>query len=290
MQHKPMKNKYTAALFAFFFGWAGAHRFYLNQKGLGMMYLGATILGWMIPQLLILRAIPFMLGLIDGISLLFQNEEEFDYKYNQGERPEQRGRAQRNYRRTTRRSTGRNVPVEPDYRRRKPQDNRPKRQSRPSHKREQLKKSTVQKNNPFKLSGIKKFKEYDIEGAIEDFNRALGISPNDVSLHFNLACSYALNEDADKSYHHLSKAVSLGFNDFSKIKTHEALAFLRIHPQWDTFQTNGYKMTPQLDAPKEDNLLEDDQLLTQLNKLSELRKKGLISEAEFLIEKEKLMK
>ena len=36
-------------------------------------------------------------------------------------------------------------------------------------------------------------------------------------------------------------------------------------------------------------VLDDDILLSQLNKLAELRKKGLISEEEFAIEKEKLI-
>ena len=42
------------------------------------------------------------------------------------------------------------------------------------------------KANPFKTSGIKKYKDYDLEGAIEDFSRGLDINQNDVALHFNI--------------------------------------------------------------------------------------------------------
>ncbi len=148
--------------------------------------------------------------------------------------------------------------------------------------------------NPYKQSGIKKYKDFDLKAAIEDFNKGLEIEPNDVALHFNLACAYSLTEKADKAYYHLDQAVKNGFKDFNKIKTHDDLAYVRIQPEFEAFENNGFQVveeseTPQLEAPKQD-LLQDDLLLSQLNRLQELKDKGLITEKEYSIEKQKLMR
>jgi len=145
--------------------------------------------------------------------------------------------------------------------------------------------------NPYKQSGIKKYKDFDLEAAIEDFKKGLEIDPNDISLNFNIACAYSLTEQVDLAYQHLSKAVENGFKDFEKIKTHDDLAYVRIQPQFEEFETNGFRLIEQLqlDAPKED-LLSDDLLLSQLKRLAELKEKGLITEKEFDIEKRKLMR
>ncbi|HUR30919.1 MAG TPA: hypothetical protein VMZ69_05775, partial [Saprospiraceae bacterium] len=148
--------------------------------------------------------------------------------------------------------------------------------------------------NPYKVSGIKKYKEFDLEGAIEDFKKGLEIHPKDISLHFNLACAYSLTEQVDKAYAHLDKAVNLGFNDFEKIKTHDDLAYVRIQDRFEDFQHNGYRFQaanvvepPKVKEVKEETI-QDDMLLSQLKRLSELRDRGLLSEQEFIIEKKKL--
>ena len=95
---------------------------------------------------------------------------------------------------------------------------------------------------------------------------------------------------------HIDRAVSLGFNDFEKLKTHDDLAFVRIQDRFEDFQKNGYRLelpatmpdnveTPEI--PKEETI-QDDVLLAQLKRLSELRDRGLLSEQEFIIEKRKL--
>lgn len=145
--------------------------------------------------------------------------------------------------------------------------------------------------NPYKISGIRKYKDFELEDAIEDFIKGLEINPKDVSLHFNIACAYSLTEQVDKAYHHLDKAVEFGFKDFEKIKVHDDLAFVRIQPRFDAFVESNYrlKQTPKLEAPKE-NLLDDDLLLSQLKRLEGLKNKGLLTEIEFLAEKNKLMR
>ena len=254
-----MRNKTAAGLFALFLGWAGIHRFYLGQVGLGILYFVLMFFG-----------ISFILGLIDAIVFLTMDEQAFDRKYNQKQ------------------------PATQGYQRN---------QGYPQHNRRQTKTSgnpryqntNREPSNPYKISGIKKHKEFDLEGAIADFNKGLEIEPGDIFLHFNLACAYSLTEQVDKAYAHLDKAVALGFTDFEKIKSHDDLAYVRIQDRWEEFKQNGFRLElPDTIAPAKEEeiekgtLVQGDVLLAQLKRLSELRDRGLLSEQEFLIEKKKL--
>ncbi len=149
-------------------------------------------------------------------------------------------------------------------------------------------KTRVPKSNPYKTSGVKKFKDYDYEGAIEDFKKALQINSEDISVHFNLACSYSLTEDKKQALYHLDKAVALGFKDFERIKSHDALAYLRIQDEFEAFQQNNYRLTGNQSKTME-NSGENSELLEQLQKLAELREKGLLTEEEFVLQKKKLL-
>ncbi len=152
----------------------------------------------------------------------------------------------------------------------------------------------IAKSEPFKNSGIKKFKDYDYDGAIVDFVKALEINHKDIATHFNIACAYSLTEDKDKAFYHLSEAVKNGFNDVEKIKTHDALAFLRIQDEFDDFAENGYQLTenkqevPPTITPDDPPITGD--LLEQLKQLGELRDRGLLTQEEFLLQKEKLLR
>lgn len=271
-----MKDKTTAALLALFLGAFGVHRFYLRQPGLGILYIFLSFM----PLFFLRLPVSALLGIIDSIVLFSMDEKEFDRRYNEGPGGREYDRYQR--RRTQRRDYQR-----PSYSNRR----------RSTQARESQRKSTSTRVpertrvNPYKQSGIKKYKDFDLDGAIEDFTKGLEINPKDIALHFNIACAYSLTEQVDKAYFHIDKAVQLGFKDFDKIKTHDDLAYVRIQPQFDAFVENGFRLekTPQLDAPKE-NLLDDDALLSQLKRLEELKNKGLLTENEFLAEKNKLMR
>ncbi len=154
--------------------------------------------------------------------------------------------------------------------------------------RKQRKPRASSKANPYKNSGVKKFKDYDYEGAIADFEKALQINEDDISVHFNLACAYSLMEDKNKSMYHLDNAVALGFKDFEKIKTHDALAYLRIQDEFEAFQENNYRLSGN-QAKKMENPSQNTELLEQLQKLAELRQKGLLTEEEFVLQKRKLL-
>jgi TM2 domain-containing membrane protein YozV len=259
-----MKNKTTAGIFALFLGWAGIHRFYLGQVGLGILYFFLMFIG-----------VSFVLGLIDAIVLLTMDEAEFNRKYNS-----RQAEGYRNY--------GRN---RPGYNEQMGGSRRG--QAPPIPRNNQT--SSRELQNPYKVNGIKKYKEFDLEGAIEDFKKGLEINPKDISLHFNIACAYSLTEKVDLAYTHLDKAVSLGFNDFEKIKTHDDLAYVRIQDRYEEFKNNGFRIPGKTalesnnipEIPKEEQV-HDDILLAQLKRLAELRDRGLLSEQEFAIEKKKL--
>ena len=144
---------------------------------------------------------------------------------------------------------------------------------------------------------MQKYKDFDLDEAIVDFNKALKIAEKDPELHFYLAATHSLSENKEKAYKHLALAVEYGLKDPDKIDSYEDLAFVRIQDEYDSFKANGFKYpesTPaegpkQKEIEKSEEVLEDDILLSQLNKLDELRKRGLISNEEFTIEKEKLI-
>lgn len=64
------RNKVVAALLAFFLGAFGAHKFYLGQVGLGILYL---IFCWTI--------IPAIIAFVETFLLLAMDEEKFQRKY-----------------------------------------------------------------------------------------------------------------------------------------------------------------------------------------------------------------
>lgn len=66
-----MKNKYVAAVLAFFLGWAGGHKFYLNMPIWGVVYL---LFSW--------TGIPAFISFIEFIVLLATPQETFDARHN----------------------------------------------------------------------------------------------------------------------------------------------------------------------------------------------------------------
>ena len=66
-----MKDKNIAAMLAFFFGWMGAHKFYLGQIGSGVVYLAFS---W--------TAIPLFISFIEFIILAVMDRDEFHRRFN----------------------------------------------------------------------------------------------------------------------------------------------------------------------------------------------------------------
>lgn len=273
-----MKDKNIAAVLSLFLGTLGVHRFYLGQIGLGIVYI-----------LLAATTISFWLSLIDAVAFLAMDRDNFDLKYNR-RHVELRRKGGADFDRATRRpnATTRPTTVTPRA---------PRRQRTGAETRNTQRRKPGVRNNPKKMEGIQKYKDFDYRGAVTDFQEALTVDPSDVTIHFNIACAYSLLEQADKAFFHLDKAVALGFRSLEKIKEHDALAYLRIQDEFEVFEQNKYRLAPEKlvdarekEAEKESDLLQSKpNLLDQLNKLAELRQKGLLTEKEFAEHKRKLM-
>lgn len=254
---KKMKDKTTAAILAIFLGTFGVHRFYTNQRGLGITYLVLFLLSCGI--------LTSILGLIDGVLWLVMSNEEFNRKFNaeylrQEVHVHVHGKQSENIiinTQGTRQQTAKRPKPVP-------------------------KKQTVREkrpvNNPHKITGVQRFKEYDYKGALESFQKSLAIQPNDIATHFNLGCCYSMEEDIEQSLYHLDKAVKLGFKDFDKIQHHDALAFLRSHDIFLKFVDNNYQYNnpKALDKPKKDILNDEPTEILDLN--SPVKEKVIITE------------
>jgi len=251
------KNRTNAALLALFFGSVGAHWFYLGKRQMGILY---AVFFW--------TGIPAILGLISAISWLEMDDLTFNQRYL----------------------------IDDDYYISKsaaPKTNRP---VLPQYSDHGVKSPLSLKKDRKKISaliqeGKKLFIEYDLPGAIENFQKALQLDEKNAAIHFNLACAYSLSEKTERSLYHLEQAVGNGFDDFDKIKTHDALAYLRIQPEFNTFESKNLNITTQKQVdPENSNLLDSTpNLLEQLKKLQSMRKSGRISEEDFQNEKRKLL-
>lgn len=144
----------------------------------------------------------------------------------------------------------------------------------------------IPKSNPYKKVGIEKYKEYDFPAAIENFNNALVLNPNDIVTHFNLACSYSQIEDRDKALYHLKKAIQLGFNDYTKIESNPGLAYLRTTPEYENWKQQRDKPIPNQVIAKEEEKLD---LLEQIRILNEKRERGEIDDDRYFDERKKLL-
>jgi TM2 domain-containing membrane protein YozV len=65
------RNKWVAAALALLLGWIGAHKFYLGQTGMGIVYL---LFCW--------TFIPLLLSMIETLMLVVSSEREFDVRFN----------------------------------------------------------------------------------------------------------------------------------------------------------------------------------------------------------------
>lgn len=268
-----MKNQFVAGFLALTFGIIGLHKFYLGRNGAGWVRVGLLFIFPIIPLLV-------LISFIEAVQLFSMSEREFDEKYNREELTYRSGRQHQTAPPRQREWKKSNAHRYRHSERRQSEATPPDRSSQGV------------RGNPMKTTGIEKYKDYDYEGAIDDFNQALAIDPDDIATHFNIACAYSLTEQTGKALEHLDRAVRLGFKDTDKIREKEAFAFIRVQPEFLRFAENGYRlqkdstlqstqsMHPGLDSPKA-NLLDDEGFQKKLLKLVELRKKGVITEEEF---------
>lgn len=223
-----MKKKWLAIIFAVLGGWFGLHRFYLRQPELGIFYILLYI--WLSIKFF---GIPLssLIGWYDAYRLLMMGEEEFDRKYNSSYFRDRFGRRRERVKDNENRR-GRYILLGED------EQTTVKNQDSYINNYKRKKESDT-----IKQRAIKKFKDYDLLGAIADFNQAITLNPTDKFLHFNIACAYSMIEKEYEAFYHLDQAVSNGFNEFEKILTHESLAYIRVLPEFRLFKNNNYRLT-----------------------------------------------
>jgi len=291
------KSKTLTTVFAFFFGMFGVHRFYLGQRANGVIYLLLSFVG-----------IGVILGIIDFLSFLFMDTETFDRRYNDAY--ENRDYTRESYKRySNRKGTMRREVREIREVRETREVREPGRPVRKTSRKARPIQRTSPSNTRLKAliqSGKSHYDAFDFFEAIAQWEKALELSPDHVAVHFNLACAYSLTEQAQEGFAHLSQAVENGFSDMDKLKNQDALAFLRIQPEFEEFEKNNFRKNkeqtaqepiniPVTEAPKEEKVVENPSILSQpdllqqLKELGELRDRGLLTNEEFLAEKKKLL-
>lgn len=263
-----MKSKTTAGIFALVFGGLGVHRFYLGQKGLGILYL-----------LFVWTFIPTIIAMIDGIVFLTQSEDKFNRKYNTEYWAMQQHHHHHHYQqqRSPYAYEADAPPPRPGY----------------------AEEPGGPKKDPFYLSADRKYADYDFEGAILDYRRSLNVDPRQSDVHFKMACLYSIHEDTDTAIYHLSQALEHGYYDFDEIEKHDHLAYLRATPEYQAFKSNGYRIpvtgttaaaAPETEAAQPDTLELSDVLITRIERLAKLKEDGILSEDAFRREKEKILR
>ena len=315
-----MRDKTIAAILAFFGGIVGLQRFYLGQKGMGMAHLFFFVLALSAgpsPFTVMLLSLALIFGIVDAISYLSMDPREFDLKYNQpvtqtspGYGPAQ-ARPEQAQKRSIMNDRERRF-----QERQRQRAEREKEQERRDKERFNQRVEPGKKNKADRISrrdpgrvdrerGVRQFREYEYQEAIASFQRALEKNPRDVASHFNIACAYSVEEETDRAFYHLDRAVALGFDDFERIRTHDSLAYLRIQKGFPDFARGGFRLATaaapaappaQGDSiaasempPLETEAPVHDELLEQLQRLASLREKGLLTELEFVTQKRRLL-
>jgi len=252
------KKKWVATLLAFAFGIFGVHRFYLEQRHFGILYLALFFLGAFIINTEELIVLPAILGFVDFIAFLSMSRDSFDAKYNQKVVQEERAIQQKTQK----------------------QVHDPKRLLR------------NQFDQHIKVAKAK-YNNYNYKEAIAQLHKAVEIRYDDPEAHYLLARCYSVSENVEKALSHLDVAVAFGLNNpEERIKRHGDLAFLRVSPEFDDFTRNGYRLPRELPPAKPAWIDPDDtgtpDLLEQLNRLQKQWKEGGLTDEEYQLKQEKL--
>ncbi len=255
------KSKIVTAFLALFLGIFGVHRFYLGQQGKGIMFLVAFGLGMLmaVEADLPIIGLVAIIGFIDSILFFAMPKEDFDRKYNQGTAPKQK-----------------------QYERKRPGTSNLKPESATSASLQ-----TALKN------GKRMLTKGRFEEAIDCFDQVLDIDEENPEAHYYLASCFSAIKDLENAFIHLALAVKNGFRDFKKIEQDINLFYLRSAPTYAGFVANGYKLVEALPEPQKDLLASDrfdPMILEKIELLGDQLERGELSQQEFQLKKEKILR
>lgn len=131
-------------------------------------------------------------------------------------------------------------------------------------------------------------KKYD--SAIELFKEALKYNPKSKNIFIKLAQCYSRKEDSKTCLYYIHRAVDSGFSDFKFIQKDSSFKFIRQQNEFNEFAKNGYRLKEEVILPEiEKNTNQSNNTISQLEKLATLKEKGVLTEEEFQIEKQKIL-
>ena len=129
----------------------------------------------------------------------------------------------------------------------------------------------------------------------KDYNSAIGvllqmiaINPKENKTYFNLACCYSLLKSKE-AFNALSNSVAKGYTNFERIKTYNALEWLRAQPEFEHFLKNGYKLYIDNNKDTKPSSEINDDVFSKIEKLGKLKEQGFITEEEFTEQKKKIL-
>jgi Tfp pilus assembly protein PilF len=83
-------------------------------------------------------------------------------------------------------------------------------------------------------------KEYALEAAVVELNKAADVDPDDPEIYFHLACAYSVLEKTVEGFESLKKAVENRLPNTEMILNHDMLAFLRMHEAFEDFMKSNF--------------------------------------------------
>ncbi|MBX2815729.1 MAG: NINE protein [Saprospiraceae bacterium] len=269
------RNKHVAWILALVLGVFGVHRLYLGKRLQGIMHFAGAIIAILITiesrGQMPLIAFFGVLAFIEAVLLFVMPKAEFDHRYNMG---------------ITRMSRK-------ERRRMKKTQKREAKQLK-AEKSRARKKQKVQEESSFKKlkEALRHYDRGDYQNAIRSLDKLLEANRDDLVVHYYLACCFSITRDREDAYYHLSEAVQCGFDDFDRIDTDPALAFLRSQPDYVSYKDNNFVRVNEL-PPAQPDLLETDTLtLTpyeQIERLGDRMERGEITRVQFEEEKKRIL-
>ena len=126
----------------------------------------------------------------------------------------------------------------------------------------------------------------DYEASVSILKRVAALQPYNNLTYYNIACMYSLTKDSGNCLRSLQTAIGYGYSNFPKLSVDKDLEWMRKQPEYELFVKNGYQLISDIAEHSVNNKNLD---LEQIEKLSILKEKGVLSEEEFIEQKKRLL-
>ena len=249
-----IKKKKTAVGLAWGLGLWGVHKFYLGKKFAGVLHFILFIFSMIITveEGIPMIAIYFGVVMVQAVLLSVMPQEDFDAKYNSGVLVKKRIKAKRKVT------------------------------------------STPKKDPVVNLMdrGLRKFKAKKYTQAINYFDHALDFDRDNGEAHFYLACCFSKTRAKNESMYHLGEALASGFINERDIQKEPTLRFVRNLAEFKEKGAMFTESTKALPPPQPDLLSSefDPLILDRIEMLGERLGKGELTQQQFQLEKEKILR